>query len=114
MGATNFSNKVAGKYDNVHEAFRTAVKQAEYDYGDDGYTGSIAEKDSVRLISDAPRYGTKAFEKFEEKMLDKSEKYDPAFAVEIKGAKLDKIKASRGLKGKRGIKAYYFFGWAAC
>ena len=46
-------------------------------------------------------------------MLDKMEKGD-CVAVEVKGSILKKLKERWGFKGKRGIKAFYFFGWARC
>lgn len=48
MGATSFTTSAKGK--TAKEAFRTAVTQAKYDYGNSGYTGSIAEKDSFLEI----------------------------------------------------------------
>lgn len=36
--------------DSVEEAFRKAVKDAQYWHGHRGYTGTIAEKDSYNVI----------------------------------------------------------------
>ena len=44
MGAEQFDHIGRGK--TVQEAFDNAVKEAQYDYGHAGYTGTIAEKDS--------------------------------------------------------------------
>ena len=64
MGATTFDHAVIGKFENAREAFKKAIEEAEYSYGHDGYTGSIAEKESF-VLPDAPKFGTKKFEKFE-------------------------------------------------
>lgn len=44
MGSTSFTTYAKGK--TAKEAFNAAVKEAKYDYGNSGYTGTIAEKDS--------------------------------------------------------------------
>jgi hypothetical protein len=48
MGAQTFSQIASGK--TAKEAFDNAVKEAQYDYGHAGYTGTIAEKDSFIMI----------------------------------------------------------------
>lgn len=42
MGATTFVTYAKGK--DAKAAFKKAVKEAQYDYGHAGYTGTIAEK----------------------------------------------------------------------
>lgn len=111
MGACNFGQTEVGKYKNANEAYRAAREEALYDEGHDPYNGTISTCTSLREARNAPRYGTKAFQEFEDKRLDDMSKRDCEF-VEIKGAELQKLKGSR-YKGKRGIKAFYFFGWAA-
>ena len=41
-------------------------------------------------------------------------KWGPAMCKEIKGKHAKEHKERLGLKGKRGIKVFHFFGWAAC
>ena len=53
MGAEQFDVVVLGE-DDVRTAFAAAREQAQYDYGHAGYTGTIAEKDSVVVIHDRP------------------------------------------------------------
>ena len=48
MGASNFSHEATGT--TAADAFRTAVEEARAEYGDRGYTGSIAEKTSFELM----------------------------------------------------------------
>lgn len=50
MGANNFSIVAVGK--DAREAFDKAVKQAQYEYGHSGYTGTIAEKNEFVMITD--------------------------------------------------------------
>jgi hypothetical protein len=49
MGATEFMCSDSGK--SANEAFKNAIKQAQYDYGHSGYTGTIAEKDKFVMIT---------------------------------------------------------------
>lgn len=52
MGAEIFHTIARGS--SVQEAFVNAVKQAQYDYDHAGYTGTVAEKESLTVISDEP------------------------------------------------------------
>lgn len=52
MGAEIFGVRV--DVADLLEAFRTAVAEAHQLYGSAGYTGSIAEKSSVRVVSPPP------------------------------------------------------------
>ena len=113
MGATTFGNLSIGKFKTARESYSQEVEEAEYEHGHDCYNGTISTTDGFYLTSSNPRYHTKAFYKWEDKMLDKMDKGD-CMAVEIKGSILKKLKEKWGFKGKRGIKAFYFFGWARC
>lgn len=48
MGAAQFTTTAEGK--DAKEAFKNAVEEAGYEYGHDGYTGTIAEKSSFVTI----------------------------------------------------------------
>jgi len=48
MGATTFETTAVGR--DFGAAFTAAVRDAQYDYGHAGYTGTIAEKDGADLI----------------------------------------------------------------
>jgi uridine phosphorylase len=113
MGACDFSTMQLGKFKTARIAYSNAVKEAEYDEGHDPYNGTISTCDGFYTRTDNPRYGTAAFDKWESKMLDQIDKRD-CYCIEITGAVLKRMKERRGLKGKKGIRAYYFFGMAAC
>jgi hypothetical protein len=53
MGAQQFHTLTWGK--DVNTAFNHAVETANWHYGHDGYTGTIAEKNEYRLFSIPPR-----------------------------------------------------------
>lgn len=48
MGASDFSEEVTGK--TAEEAFESAKENARYEYGHNGYTGTIAEKGWFQVI----------------------------------------------------------------
>lgn len=116
MGATTFYETSFGK--DVHDAYRNAVEEALYERGHDSYNGTISTTSGVRLFKkgEHPRYGTKAFEKWVDKMTSEEgarygvDKWGSAGAVEIPRARM--LKKHPNLKGKR-IKQFYLFGWAA-
>ena len=49
MGGELFQTKAKGKTADV--AFRRAVKEAQYDHGHGGYSGTIAEKPSFVMVA---------------------------------------------------------------
>lgn len=112
MGSCTFSNSIVGKFD-ANEAYSVLVEDATYEYGHDPYNGTISTTHGFSLRTDAPRYGTKAFWNWKDKTIEAMGK-GQCFAVEIKGKRLKEMKENRPyLKGKRGVRAFYFFGWAS-
>jgi hypothetical protein len=101
MGASTFVMTSTGKTANA--AFKNAVKQAEYDYGHAGYTGTIAEKTSFVMIETPKNIDTKDMNQvdtFISKLINESDeriddKWGPAGCIQ-----LDK-------------ETFIFFGWAS-
>ena len=116
MGAHDFSTTKIAK--TPREAYKEAVKGALYEHGHDGYNGTISTTDDYYFFDEHPRWGTKKFDDWENKILSKEDgpiqKWVACGCVEIKGKAAKEIKEVNGLKGKRGLKVFYFFGWAAC
>ena len=116
MGATNFSATKIAK--TPREAYKEAVKGALYEHGHDGYNGTISTTDDYYFFDEHPRWGTKKFDDWENKLLSREhgpvQKWGKCGCVEVKGKAAKEIKEANGLKGKRGLKVWYFFGWAAC
>ena len=115
MGASAFTDTVIGKYKSTQEAFNCAVEDAAHEHGHGGYTGTIAEKTSFKMVTCPPRVSPY---KFAEKCIDNeehflSDKWGPAGCIEYTGAYLKKLKERCGHKGERGIRAFIFFGWAS-
>lgn len=93
MGADFFITKSTGK--TAEQAFKQAVKDAKYEYGHKGYTGSMAEKDSFIRIDDLhPDFVTGWTHKAmnDERIIDK---WGPAGCIDL------------------GNGEYLFFGWAS-
>jgi hypothetical protein len=97
MGANTFGCTAYGK--DVATAFRNAREDAQYENGHSGYSGTIAEKTSYKLITlseevinDPTLFDAKIDELTDTKFEDK---WGPAGAVKIKEGE------------------YYFFGWAS-
>lgn len=52
MGATNFSTHVrVAKTVSTEDAFRDTREGAQFEYGHGGYTGSMAEKNSLTVLA---------------------------------------------------------------
>ena len=116
MGATNFSITKVAK--TPKEAYKKAVEGAEYEHGHDGYNGTISTTEGYYFFDEHPRWGTKKFDDWENKILSKDygpvKKWGACGCVEVKGKTAKEIKEVNGLKGRKGLKVWYFFGWAAC
>jgi hypothetical protein len=113
MGGCDFRELYVGTKSPA-EAFKELVKDAMYEYGHGGYSGTIKEKDGYRML--LVPYGVKTQDVIDE-MLGANDKWGPAFCVEIKGEELDELKEERGLdKGPQSgeVRAYVFFGIASC
>lgn len=83
MGASEFFVKAKGK--TAAKAFSTAVEDALYEYGHGGYTGSIAEKTSYKMISvpegnDPYDYAQQLIEEDDRRV---SDKWGPCGCVKI-------------------------------
>ena len=110
MGACDFENLVVIK-GTANEAFAHARIEMNDENGhQDGCSGDIQTVHGFKMAWDCPKYNTKAFNKWVEEKTNELEKRD-CLCVEIDSpSELKKLKDNRGLKGKKGIKAYYFFG----
>lgn len=98
MGGTTFECTAQGA--TVQEAFDAAVKQAQYDHGHSGYTGTIAECDGFVVITlgpltlaDAEEMGNDLIHRDDPRI---SDKWGPAGAIPLQDG------------------GWYFFGWASC
>ena len=113
MGAVAFEDQVVIKGD-ARAAFRQARDEARDENGhQQGYSGDIQCADGYSTRSDNPRYGTKAFEKWQEKIQDRMDKGD-CVCVEVTGAVLKRWKGNGYWKGKKGVRGFFFFGEARC
>tara|TARA_R110000824_G_scaffold100738_5_gene239420 strand:- start:6 stop:347 length:342 start_codon:yes stop_codon:yes gene_type:complete len=112
MGAHESNVVKVGRYRDASQAYAEAVKEAEYEQGHDGYNGTISTSNGFIMYTNHPRYGTKKFWKFYDNKLTGT-KWKAWNCVEIKGTMLKRIKEEEGYKGKRNIKAFYFWGLAA-
>ena len=95
MGADNFSVHASGK--NANDAFRSAVQDAQYEYGHGGYSGTIAEKHSFKMI--ALPEGKEPYD-YADELIDKEDsriddKWGPAGCFDL------------------GEGKFMFFGWAS-
>lgn len=100
MGAAVFENVVSAK--NAKEAFYNAVEDACYEYGRNGYTGTIAEKENFVMIKcpegeDPFEYSYHLIEKEDPRIDDK---WGPAGCIELPGNDTEQ-------------KRFLFFGWAS-
>ena len=137
MGATTFDTYGVGK--TLRQAFDSQVQEAAYMYGHGGYTGTIAEKDSVvdltsyfdgLRISDKMRIkvASAALGCYDGELDDWTKKQVPSkyhsIVSKISKAVNDKWGPAGAIelngtiaknlkKGTRGKKAYIIFGWAS-
>lgn len=114
MGADPFY--VCGFGEDVDDAFCTVVERERRKHGQGGYSGTIADKNSVELIPDDEHKGKQKMKFAEDLVADGDErikeKRGPAGAIDISGTKRAKnYRERRRVKGKHG-NVYLFFGFA--
>lgn len=90
MGANTFQTYGFGK--DSREAFVAAVKDAQWEYGHGGYTGTIAEKATYSLVPLPPRVTSDKFVRWIELML-----YDDRPYLKQTLAQLESKRAPRGM-----------------
>ena len=95
MGASPFITESTGK--DAEDAFHKAVEDALYDFGHNGYTGTIAEKNTFVILplpenSKPYREANRLLDKGDSRI---SDKWGPAGAFELRPG------------------SYLFFGWAS-
>jgi len=100
MGAADFVVKSEGQ--TANEAFRNAVREAQARYGNGGYTGTIAEKESFVIIplpeGEDPYAQAAYLLDIEDERID--DKWGPAGCFELKSETSPQ-------------KQFLFFGWAS-
>lgn len=109
MGGCDFHTMGVGK--TYTDAYNDAVDEAEHYSGHDPYNGTISTTHGCHLITDAPRYGTKAFYVWLDKRMEKLEKCD-CECVQVKGKAEKEFKTRKGLVGKKGRNVFFFYGIA--
>ncbi|MDD3487517.1 MAG: hypothetical protein PHF35_04055 [Candidatus Moranbacteria bacterium] len=104
MGAEQFYTIVSGK--TPQEAFDKAIQEAHHEYGHEGYTGTIAEKDGFGFVMipmlqvpegeeplTAEEYAVHLIKKCDKRVDDVG---GPAGCIQV------------------GEEEFLFFGWALC
>lgn len=103
MGARTFMVSVDG--DDLLSAFRAAVDEAQWRHGHGGYTGTIAEKNRVQIVT-PPRPMTDEEKKVWAARLLEDGADDPTLAwIEDKWAPAAAVRLDAG--------GWLFFGWAS-
>lgn len=103
MGAHTFSNYTETKDPQV--AYRELGDAANYEYGNNGYNGTIGTTSGFAVIQREPISPRKAFA-MEKAEIDspncRADKWGNALAIRVKGV----------TKGRK-LNGWIFFGWAA-
>jgi hypothetical protein len=109
MGATTYFCTSSGTTPN--EAFVNAVKNAKYEHGHIGYTGTIAEKDTFTMAIDKPLSESAAYTLANSLVDGKyADKWGPSGCIPLTST--NPLKSSKNSKTNK--KTYFlFFGWAS-
>jgi hypothetical protein len=97
-GAVEFGGYAAGS--DASRSFDALVRSAKEEDGDDGYTGTIAEKSKFKMVSE-PVTKEEA-RKLMHEMIGRADKWGPAFCIPVVEG-----------KGSSKVIGHYFFGLAS-
>ena len=78
----------------------------------DGYSGDIQTVSGYHKVRDYPRFGSKKFTDWLDERVENLDKNHCEY-IEITGSQLIKLKETNGLKGKKGYRAFLFYGMGA-
>lgn len=92
-------------YKAMRQAYVEACDDAAYMYGHDAYNGEINNTHLPKLITPKYRYGSKAFERWFDELVEDLDKRD-CVAIEVPRTHI--LKHNPRLKGKRNIKGFVF------
>ena len=106
MGAITTTKFMIGKFANVNDAIADMNEDSRYEHGNDYYSGGIHNCNRFHEEKTFPRFDSKAFDDWAEKKEDNLSKGE-GFFIELPKSWVAKNRPGR-LKGKRGVKAYYF------
>jgi hypothetical protein len=112
MAAQQYSILSAGRY--AKDAYENAVEKYIIKEGDNNYNGTISTSNGAVMVINNLRYGTKKYWKWVDEQWDHLEKRGPAMCKEIRGKHAEEYKNSMGLKEKKALRVFHFFGWGAC
>ena len=99
MGAREFQITASGT--TPQQAFTNAVQQCLYSHGHDGYSGTIAEKQSFSMASSTPLSESEAQTLINETIdTTYTHKWGPAGCIQIKTYNTE-------------LNTYIFYGWAS-
>ena len=114
MGAVEFEVTKVVKGD-ANLAYREAYSDAkDYNGHQEGYSGDIQTVEGYREEHDKhPQFDSKSFQNWLYKKFETMDKRECKF-IELKGVALKRAKERRGLKGRKGYRAFFFFGIGAC
>lgn len=113
MGSRTFQHSYIGKLTPA-EAYSILCEEAVYEYGHDAYSGTIATTSGFVMVNTKGRRAATVVEEILDSDSHAVRKWGPAGCIELKGAAVKKLRDRQpDLKGKRGIRAFIFFGWAA-
>lgn len=114
MGSHTFRVDLGGVRLTPQDAYNELVEAAQWEYGKDAYNGSISTTQGLFMVKAEPNEISKVIEKILDDDSHTVEKWGPAGCIELTGSALESWKRSRSdLRGKHGVRAYMFFGWAA-
>jgi hypothetical protein len=96
MGACTFTT--FGEGEDLQKVFTQLKKEAQYEHGRGGYTGTIAEKPGAELRQPLKIFTREEALDFARKDSDSNDKYGNAYAIAVQDA---------------NFVGFLFYGWAA-
>ena len=113
MGSHTFQNTIGGVNLTPPDAYHALVEEAIVEHGRDAYNGTISTTQGLLMVKAEPDKIQEVIDRILEDDNHTVQKWGAAGCIELTGSAMKNWRAERNyLKGKHGVRAYVFFGWA--
>lgn len=112
MGSHTFQQTIGDINLTPPDAYDKLVEAAQWEHGHDVYNGTISTTQGLLMIKAEPDKVQEVIDSILETDHPTVAKWGAAGCIELTGSAMKNWERTHGFRGKHGVRAYVFFGWA--